>query len=49
MFYTIKTIYGQLYQTYREAQFKFGLLEYDQHWDNTLTEASETHHETFRI
>ncbi|XP_076301782.1 uncharacterized protein LOC143219860 [Lasioglossum baleicum] len=43
-FQAVKTIDGQVCQTYREACFKLGLLENDQHWDNTLTEASETRH-----
>lgn len=43
-FQAIKTVDGQVCQTYREACFKLGLLENDQHWDNTLTEASETRH-----
>ncbi|XP_063909824.1 uncharacterized protein LOC135127310 [Zophobas morio] len=43
-FQAIKTIDGQECETYREACFKLGLLENDQHWDNTLAEASETRH-----
>ncbi|UYV68898.1 hypothetical protein LAZ67_6001521, partial [Cordylochernes scorpioides] len=43
-FEAIKTVNGQICQTYREACFKLGLLENDQHWDNTLAEASETCH-----
>ena len=43
-FEAIKTVNGQICQTYREACFKLGLLENDQHWENTLTEASETCH-----
>ncbi|XP_063924468.1 uncharacterized protein LOC135138427 [Zophobas morio] len=43
-FQAIKTIDGQECETYREACFKLGLLENDQHWDNTLAEASETPH-----
>ncbi|XP_063901249.1 uncharacterized protein LOC135120859 [Zophobas morio] len=43
-FQAIKTIDGQECETYREACFKLGLLENDQHWDNTLAEASETCH-----
>ncbi|UYV67668.1 hypothetical protein LAZ67_5001525, partial [Cordylochernes scorpioides] len=43
-FEAIKTVNGQICQTYREAFFKLGLLENDQHWDNTLAEASETCH-----
>lgn len=43
-FKTIKTIDGHECQTYREACFKLGMLEHDQHWHHTLTEASETRH-----
>lgn len=43
-FQTIKTIDGEVCETYREACFKLGLLENDQHWNTTLTEASETCH-----
>ncbi|XP_076299884.1 uncharacterized protein LOC143218540 [Lasioglossum baleicum] len=43
-FQAVKTIDGQVYQTYREACFKLGLLGNDKYWDNTLTEASETRH-----
>ncbi|XP_044597781.1 uncharacterized protein LOC123274285, partial [Cotesia glomerata] len=43
-FKAIKTIDGQECQTYREACFKLGMLEHDEHWNNTLTEASETRH-----
>lgn len=44
LFQVIKTINGQVCQTYREAFFKLGLRENDKHRDNTLTEASETCH-----
>lgn len=43
-FQAIKTIDGQECQTNREACFKLGMLEHDQHWNDTLTEASETCH-----
>ncbi|XP_074096810.1 ATP-dependent DNA helicase pif1-like [Cotesia typhae] len=43
-FQAIKTIDSQECQTYREACFKLGMLEHDQHWNDTLTEASETCH-----
>ncbi|CAH2216048.1 jg24069, partial [Pararge aegeria aegeria] len=43
-FKVIKTIDSQECQTYREACFKLGMLEHDEHWHNTLTEASETRH-----
>ncbi|GFR06302.1 uncharacterized protein TNCT_301071 [Trichonephila clavata] len=41
-FHAIKTIDGQVCQTYREACFKLGTLENNQHWYEALTEASET-------
>jgi len=41
-FQAIKTIDSQVCQTYREACFKLGLLENDQHWNKTWIEASET-------
>lgn len=44
LFEAIKTIDGQVCQTYRETCFKLGLLENNHHWGNTLTEASETSH-----
>ncbi|XP_036341751.1 uncharacterized protein LOC118751090, partial [Rhagoletis pomonella] len=43
-FLTLKTIDGVECQTYREACFKLGLLENDQNWNTTLTEASLTCH-----
>lgn len=39
-FQALKTINGDVCETYREACNKLGLLENDQHWDTTLTEAS---------
>lgn len=36
----LKTIEGELCSSYRETCEKLGLLEDDQHWDLTLTEAS---------
>jgi len=41
-FQAIKTIDRTVCETFREACFKLGLLENDQHWDTTLTEASVT-------
>ncbi|XP_040197569.1 uncharacterized protein LOC120930449 [Rana temporaria] len=38
-FSALRTINGEVCQTYREACQKLGLLEGDQHWDNTLREA----------
>lgn len=38
----IRTIDGVVHPTYREACQVLGLLEDDQHWDRTLTEASAT-------
>ncbi|XP_036340438.1 uncharacterized protein LOC118749766 [Rhagoletis pomonella] len=43
-FLALKTIDGVEFQTYREACFKLGLLENDQNWNTTLTEASLTCH-----
>ncbi|XP_017484852.1 PREDICTED: uncharacterized protein LOC108373467, partial [Rhagoletis zephyria] len=43
-FLALKTIDGVECQTYREACFKLGLLENDQNWNTTLTEASLTCH-----
>lgn len=43
-FAALKTIHGNECQTYREACFRLGLLESDQHWNTTLTEASLTCH-----
>lgn len=43
-FQAIKTVDGEVCETYREACFRLGLLEDDRHWDTTLTEASETCH-----
>ncbi|GFR29699.1 uncharacterized protein TNCT_714561 [Trichonephila clavata] len=41
-FQAIKTIEGQVCQTYREACFKLGMLENDKKWDDALTEVSKT-------
>lgn len=43
-FQRIKTIDGQKCQTYRETCFTLGILEHDEHWNHTLTEASEIRH-----
>ncbi|XP_031634678.1 uncharacterized protein LOC116347980 [Contarinia nasturtii] len=43
-FQALKTINGVEYQTYREVCLELGLLENDQHWDTTLTEASLSSH-----
>lgn len=39
-FLELRTIYGEVCLTYRDACFKLGLLEDDQHWNLSLTEAS---------
>ncbi|XP_075449145.1 uncharacterized protein LOC142490614 [Ascaphus truei] len=39
-FDAIKTVNGQVCETYREACQKLGLLEDDQHWNTTLAEAA---------
>lgn len=39
-FVDLKTIDGILCRDYREACLKLGLLEHDNHWNETLTEAS---------
>ncbi|XP_058817140.1 uncharacterized protein LOC131680442 [Topomyia yanbarensis] len=39
-FQTIKTVNGEVCKTFREACLRLGLLEDDQHWDNTLTDVS---------
>lgn len=41
-FQSLRTIDGVMCETYREACFKLGLLENDQHWDTTITEAAVT-------
>ncbi|XP_029655167.1 uncharacterized protein LOC115228835 [Octopus sinensis] len=38
-FTDLRTVDGVLCETYREACFKLGLLEDDNHWNQTLTEA----------
>ncbi|GFV11684.1 uncharacterized protein TNCV_976731 [Trichonephila clavipes] len=43
-FQAIKTIDGQVRKIYREACYKLGILENDQHWDDALREASEVRH-----
>ena len=39
-FADLKTVRGQVCETFRDACEKSGLLENDQHWDLTLTEAA---------
>lgn len=41
-FQAIRTIDGTVCETYRQACLTLGLLENDQHWNTTLTEASLT-------
>jgi hypothetical protein len=41
-FQDLKTVDGFVCETYREACEKRGLLEHDQHWENTMAEASES-------
>jgi len=41
-FEALRTIDGVVCETYREACYKLGLLENDQHWDHTLSEGSIT-------
>ncbi|GBO09510.1 hypothetical protein AVEN_204364-1, partial [Araneus ventricosus] len=41
-FHRFISVEGQVWETYREACIKLGLLEDDQHWDSTLQEASVT-------
>lgn len=41
-FQALKIIDGEVCQTFRAACLQLGLLENDQHWDTTLTEASLT-------
>jgi hypothetical protein len=39
-FASLKTVEGEECQTFRDACQKLGLLENDQHWDVTMSEAS---------
>lgn len=41
-FEALKTINGEICETFREACLKLGLLENDEHWDTALTEATLT-------
>jgi hypothetical protein len=41
-FQDLRTVDGCLCETYREACEKRGLLENDQHWEKTMTEAAES-------
>jgi hypothetical protein len=41
-FQDLKTVDGFICETYREACEKRGLLENDQHWEKTMTEAAES-------
>ncbi|KIH54434.1 hypothetical protein ANCDUO_15421 [Ancylostoma duodenale] len=41
-FADLRTINGEVCETFREACQRLGLLENDQHWDTTLSEACET-------
>ncbi|KIH55918.1 hypothetical protein ANCDUO_13912 [Ancylostoma duodenale] len=41
-FTDLKTVDGEVCETYREACQRRGLLENDQHWDTTLAEACQT-------
>ncbi|GBM01517.1 hypothetical protein AVEN_209323-1 [Araneus ventricosus] len=41
-FTDLKTVEGQVCETYRETCLKLDLLEDDQHWDSTLKKASIT-------
>ncbi|GBM12889.1 hypothetical protein AVEN_114968-1 [Araneus ventricosus] len=42
-FTDLKSVEGQVCESYREACLKLGLLEDDQRWNSTLQEASVTH------
>lgn len=39
-FQALRTVNAVVYETYREACLKLGLLENDTHWEDTLTEAA---------
>lgn len=38
-FEDLRTVNNEICQTYREACQKYGLVEYDKHWESTLSDA----------